>query len=131
VGIERRDLSELVDPRLKTFRREDWETPDDTNHFDALRAWKAARAEWVAQHPDSLALGDASERFRTEFQTQMAQYDRKATSWSDYERGGPSFAWDDPSNDRYARPREFTQPPRGQFPRKPQPRKQSRKQRKR
>lgn len=102
--VGHRNPVDLVPERLKTFRRSDWERDDDTNHFDAFRAWKAARQEWIAAHPDSLALGSAAERFRTEFQTQMAQYDRKAQSWSDYERGGPSFAWDDPSNERYAVP---------------------------
>jgi hypothetical protein len=78
--------AELVDPKLKTFNRADWETPEDTNHFDAFHAWKSARAEWLAKHPGSLALGDALERLRIEFQVQMSQYDPNATSWSDYER---------------------------------------------
>jgi hypothetical protein len=117
----RKPAAELVDRRLREFSRADWETDADTNHFDAFHAWKAARAEWVAEHPDSLALGGAGERFFVEFQTQMAQYDPKAQNWSDYERGNSSFGWDSASS----------KPPHGQFPRKPQPPKQSRAKRRR
>jgi hypothetical protein len=112
--------AELVARRLLEFHRADWETDADTNHFDAFHAWKSARAEWLAKHPDSLALGDAGERFFVEFRTQMAQYDPKAQNWSDYERGNSSFAWES----RFG-------PPRGQFPRKPQPPKRSRAKRRR
>jgi hypothetical protein len=77
---------DLVPERLKTFRREDWETPNDTDHFDALHSWKRARAEWVASHPHNLALGDASTRMRVELVAQMGQYNSRASSWEEYQR---------------------------------------------
>ena len=122
-----RQRGALAPVELTLFVRSDWERDDDTNHFDAFRAWKSARAEWIAAHPDSLALGNAAERFRLELQTQMTQYDPRATDWHDYERGGSSFAWDDPS-----KPERFSLEPGqyGQYPRRPQPPKQSRRKRK-
>jgi hypothetical protein len=72
-----------VDPRLRTFRREDW--PGDGNIFAAFNRWKQARAAWLRRHSDSLALGDKVQRFRHEFTTQMSLYNPNASSWSDYE----------------------------------------------
>jgi hypothetical protein len=84
VAKHRRSV-ELVDPKLRTFDRLDWEKEGD-GYFDAFRRWKRARAEWVAKHPDSMALGGKLERFQVEFQTQMSLYDPDAASWADYER---------------------------------------------
>jgi hypothetical protein len=77
---------DLIPERLRIFRRQDWEQSSDTNHFDAVHRWIHARAQWVAKHPHSLALGDAAERLRAELQTQMSQYRPDASSWKEYQR---------------------------------------------
>jgi hypothetical protein len=68
----RRQQSVVSSPlRLLEFHREDWERKGD-GRFDPLHRWKDARAKWLAKHPNSLALGDALQRFKTEFRAQFS-----------------------------------------------------------
>jgi hypothetical protein len=72
---------ELVDPRLRSFRRDDWVQPGD-GRFDPFWRWVAARRAWVAKHPNSQALGSKLDRFRDEIpETHPELYPRGATSW--------------------------------------------------
>ena len=84
--IRRRKLTELVDERLKTFRRSDWELLSDAESESAqagrpwapaFQRWRAARKAWMEAHPDSGALGSALEQIRAEVQGQMQAAQRE------------------------------------------------------
>jgi hypothetical protein len=106
------DPSHLAPVELLEFHREDWEQPGD-GRFDPLHRWKQARAQFLEDHPGSLALGDVMHRFKTEFHAQYSpeHYAADATEWDDSAKAKPG---------KY-----------GQYLHKPRPQKQSRKKRKR
>jgi hypothetical protein len=78
----RAPVEELVDPRLREFRREQWaQSGDGGRWYPGFERWKNARKAWIATHPTSAALGSGIERFRFELATQMQQYDANAKEW--------------------------------------------------
>jgi hypothetical protein len=78
---------------LLTFDREYW-LRDGDGVFDPLHRWKDARARYLEKHPDSTALGNAAERFRTEFAAQFSpqHYPPDATERDDSARAKPGKA---------------------------------------
>ena len=79
--VRPRKPAELVDPKLKSFARDDWAKPGD-DRFKPFWRWVAARRAWVAKHPNSDALGNKLERLRAEMpQTHRELYPADATSW--------------------------------------------------
>ena len=80
----RRQQADLVPAELLTFDQHEWERDvDDGRWQPAFRRWTDARAAFMAAHPDSMALGNALERLRTEFQAQHTpqHYPPDATTW--------------------------------------------------
>jgi hypothetical protein len=81
MDVQRRKPLELaVDGRLRAFTLTDWATPDDGGCWqEPWLRWRAARAAWVVEHPNSHGLGDAATRIAVEVQTQVATMRRE---WS-------------------------------------------------
>jgi hypothetical protein len=67
--VDRRQRADLVPARLLTFNPKDWATSAEEQRWQLFQRWVDARKVWAEEHPESIALGNALERFKFELAT--------------------------------------------------------------